>query len=110
MAKPNESVLKKRLMVPVEAPLKQPWAAGYSGWLGVMTRELQFGSPVSRGSPPPARIAVTGRQNRYSYLPSQHAIRASELAVESIAKKRAASIPDRPWAIPRQARFHWSIG
>ena len=80
------SVSKKRCSAPVAAPLRQPWPAGYSGWLGVVTSEVQLGSPVSRGSPPPARIAVTGRQNRYSYLASQQAIRASELAVESMAK------------------------
>src|SRR5688572_33222961 len=96
MVKGKESVLKKRFMAPVEAPLRQPWAPGYSGWFGVVTRELQLGSPVRCGSPPPARIEVTGRQNRYSYLASQHAISASEVAVESMAKKRAASMPDRP--------------
>ena len=50
------------------------------------TSEIQLGSPVSRGSPPPARIAVTGRQKKYSNLASQQPMRASELAVESIAK------------------------
>src|SRR5215510_6269865 len=64
IVKSKLSVPKKDLSVLVEAPLKQPCAAGYSGWLGVITCPIQFGSGSVFGLPSvsPARIAVTGRQ------------------------------------------------
>src|SRR4029079_8235882 len=108
------SVPKKNLRVCVEDPLKQPWAAGYSGWLGVATCAIQLtsGSVSVLPSVSPARIAVTGRQKLYVYFESQHAIMASALAVDSIAKKRALSSSDSPCVIAmlRHARFHWRIG
>ena len=62
--KAKSSVPKKNFSVWVEAPLKQPCAAGYSGWFGVVTCPIQLGSGSVSGLPSvsPARIAVTGRQ------------------------------------------------
>jgi hypothetical protein len=37
IVKPRRSVSKKYASVSTEAALKQPCAAGYSGWLGVAT-------------------------------------------------------------------------
>src|SRR5258708_15790180 len=53
------------------APVTQPCAAGYSGWAGVAPKGVHVGSPVSCGLPPPARIAVTGRQKLNVYLAFQ---------------------------------------
>ena len=56
------SVPKKLVSTSTIEPLKQPCAAGYSGWLGVITSPIQVGSATRSGFPPPARMAVTGRQ------------------------------------------------
>jgi len=48
----------------VIAALRQPCAAGYSGWLGVTARPIQEASGSVRGLPSvsPALMSVTGRQ------------------------------------------------
>ena len=58
-------VPRKVLKTSAMAELKQPWAPGYSGWLGVVTVGVQVGSFVVDGLPsslPGWAIAVTGRQ------------------------------------------------
>jgi hypothetical protein len=50
---------------PAIAEVRQPWAAGYSGWLGVVTVGVQVRSGSVDGLPssrPGVAIAVTGRQ------------------------------------------------
>src|SRR5215471_17337506 len=48
------------------------------------------GSVAELSSVSPARMAVTGRQNRYVYFASQQAINAFVTAAMPIASKRAA--------------------
>src|SRR5262245_38230520 len=81
------------------ALVQHPCAAGYSGCAGVVARLLQPGSAVVNGLPPPARIAVTGRQKLYLYLASQQAICESRIEVFAIAKNRAASRTLKPFSI-----------
>src|SRR6266403_6046352 len=73
------------------APVTQPCAAGYSGWLGVVPSGNQFGSAVRAGLPPPTGIAVTGRQKLNVYFAFQHPMPASANPVHSIAMNRAVS-------------------
>ncbi len=49
-----------------------------------------MGSAVRSACPPPARIAVTGRQNPYVNFESQQPMRASDATTDNIAKRRAA--------------------
>src|SRR5664280_942957 len=88
-------VPKKLAISVVAAPVKQPCAAGYSGWLGVVPRETQVGSAGVSPFPPPARIAVTGLQKPYLYFALKHPIAASAAPVQSIAIRRAASVVPR---------------
>ena len=48
------------------APVTHVCAAGYSGWLGVVSSGVHFGSGCVAGFPsiPAFRIAMIGRQNR----------------------------------------------
>ena len=80
-----------------------PWAAGYSGWLGVVMSGRQPGSSMVLGLPssnpgtgpkPSAvteagSIAVTGRQKRNRYLALSADIRASALTALTMATSRA---------------------
>src|SRR5260370_1227225 len=75
------------------APVTQPCAAGYSGWLGVTPKGVHDGSPVSAGLPPPARMAVTGRQKLNENLASQQPMSESANPDHSMAIKRAV------WAV-----------
>src|SRR5215510_8195390 len=74
--KSKRSAPKKYFSVSTDAPLKQPCAAGYSGWFGVTTTPIQLGSGVVSEFPSvsPARMAVTGRQKLLKNLESQQAI------------------------------------
>ena len=88
-------VPKKLAISVVAAPVRQPCAAGYSGWLGVVPRDTQAASAGVSAFPPLARIAVIGLQKPYLYFPLKHPIDASATPVQSIAIRRAAS------AVPR---------
>src|SRR5260370_29819974 len=73
------------------APVKQQWAAGYSGWLGVFAKGNQVGSAVRAGLPPPAWIAVTGRQKLKVNFAFQQPMPASAYPAHSMAISRAVS-------------------
>jgi hypothetical protein len=83
------------------APVTQPCAAGYSGWLGVFASGNQFGSATRSGFAPPAGIAVTGRQKLKLNFAFQHPIPASAYPAHSIASSRAASKVPRPFCVAR---------
>src|SRR6266851_6663303 len=82
------------------APVTQPCAAGYSGWLGVTPKGVHDGSPVSAGLPPPARIAVTGRQKLNENLASQQPMTESANPAHSMAIKRAVWAACSPTLTP----------
>src|SRR5712672_4587071 len=73
------------------APLMMQCAHGYSGCIGVASIGCQAASRSVAGLPSmsPLRIAVIGRQNSYLYLASKTAIKASAVATENSAIKRA---------------------
>src|SRR6476659_4717834 len=75
----------------VTAPVTQPCPDGYSGWGGVALNDCQDASCCKSEVPPPAKIAVTGRQKLYLYLPSQQPIAASANPVHRTAIRRAVS-------------------
>src|SRR6266481_7516117 len=90
------------------APVAQPCADGYSGCGGVADSGVHVGSAVNKGFPPPASIAVTGRQKLKEYLALKHPISASASPVHSIAIMRAVSAVLRPSCVarPRNARAY----
>src|SRR5260370_25150578 len=94
------------------APVRQPCAAGYSGWLGVFANGNQFWSAVRAGLPPPAWIAVTGRQKLKANFAFQQPIPASAYPTHSMAMSRAASDVISPfWVVKfRKARaYGWPV-
>src|SRR5215831_9691012 len=91
-------VAKKFSRMVETAPVTQPCAAGYSGWLGVLVSGSQWESAVRVGLPLPARMAVTGRQKLNESLAFQQPIPASAYPAHSIANKRAVSEVLRPFS------------
>src|SRR6266566_8576807 len=83
------------------APVTQPCAAGYSGWLGVTPKGVHDGSPVSAGLPPPARIAVTGRQKLNENLAFQQPMAESANPAHNMAINRAVSEVLSPFWVAR---------
>src|SRR5580765_121819 len=83
------------------APLYEECADGYSGCAGVPVRVFSHGSHVGSASAGvrPVRIAVTGRQNTYRYLLSQHAVMASPRVTFSTANRCAFSLRLSPRAV-----------
>src|ERR1700693_4132664 len=73
------------------APLKVLWPLTYSGNGGVLISGRQEGSAERPGLPPPALMAVMGRQKLKAYLASQATMAASPIATFSSASIRVVS-------------------